>query len=364
MKSKCNLLIISPNQFGYLTDTLKYCQYSRDSLVITYLCWDYDYNKVEMEGVVVKYVSRKGKMLSRNFRLLKCANNEIRNGNYDVIFVNYFKGISLLRILNLRRKFMLDIRSVVIDKSENKRRLFNFLLLMESLFFKNITVISKNVANQLKIRNCSVIPVGAEPIGNNLNKINDNIHLIYVGTLQNRDIIKCVQGFHQYIVESNDSKATFTIIGDSPKSELNEIKKYIIDHELSNQVLCLGRINHERLGGYFENANVGVSFIPMTKYFNFQPPTKTLEYLISGLPVIATKTDANNEIILDNKNCILINDLESEFAKAVSLMKLSIRNTDFRHLSSLFDNYNWRNVVENSFLPLVEDFCKKGALKA
>jgi nucleoside-diphosphate-sugar epimerase len=68
-----------------------------------------------------------------------------------------------------------------------------------------------------------------------------------------------------------------------------------------------GRVEHI----YFDIHNIGVSYIPMLKCFDNQPPTKTFEYLLSGMPVIATATNANKDIIND-VNGVLINDNSEE----------------------------------------------------
>ena len=70
-------------------------------------------------------------------------------------------------------------------------------------------------------------------------------------------------------------------------------------HELSDIVSCIGRVPHHDLKKYFDEANVGVSFVPLLAHYQYQPPTKTFEYLMSGLYCIATSTIANKEIISD-----------------------------------------------------------------
>ena len=57
MKQK--LLIIDKCQFGYLTDSYKWCEYLRDEYDITMLCIDSGHKKFEMDGVKIQYVNFK-----------------------------------------------------------------------------------------------------------------------------------------------------------------------------------------------------------------------------------------------------------------------------------------------------------------
>ena len=50
------LLFVDKNPFGILIDTYKYCEYLKEEYDITYVCIDYGYNKLSMEGVKVVYV--------------------------------------------------------------------------------------------------------------------------------------------------------------------------------------------------------------------------------------------------------------------------------------------------------------------
>lgn len=355
MKKK--LLILSTQQFGYLTDTFKYCQYAGEEFEITYICWDYQKPKINLPGINVKYVSRKGSLIARNFRILKVFNQEIKN-NYDAVFANYARGISFVKLLNPNKKIIFDIRTLSANPSATKRWIYNFFLKLESLFFNKVTIISDGVAKRIGIKNYSLLPLGADPVeipvGKSSSKT-DCLHLLYVGTLDNRDIIKCVRGFHLYCRKNKDKEAKFTIIGDSRQNELEIIKKYVYEHGLENQIFLTGRIPHDQLGTYFQEATVGVSFIPMTKYYDFQPPTKTFEYLLSGIPVIATKTHENKEILKNSSHSVLINDNENEFANAITLFKNNSVNMNSAQIAANVQLFTWKLIIKDRFMPLLKE---------
>lgn len=351
MKKK--LLILTTQQFGYLTDAFKYCQYASEEFDITYVCWNHEQPKMDCPGVNVKYVSRKGNLPVRNFRLLKAFNAEIKK-NYDAVFVNYTRGISLVKLLNPTRKIIFDIRTLSVSPSILRRWSYNFFLKFESLFFNKVSIISDDIAKNIGIKNYFLLPLGADAISSP-NVKTDNLHLLYVGTLRNRDIIKCVKGFHLYCEKNGDKQAKFTIVGDTTHSELSEIKKYVTDFNLENQVFPIGRVPHSELESYFGKATVGVSFIPMTKYYDFQPPTKTFEYLLSGIPVIATKTHANKEILKNSSDSVLVNDDEYEFANAISYFKTNSSNVNSALISANAQSFSWKSIIDERFVPMVRE---------
>ncbi|MES1198315.1 MAG: glycosyltransferase [Chitinophagaceae bacterium] len=348
MKKK--LLILSTSQFGYLTDTLKYCEYAKDVCEITYVGWDYGKTQINVDGVSVKLISRGGNIVNRNLRLLMAFHMHIRM-NYDVVFINYTRGISLVRLFNFKRNMILHIRTLRVYKSPVNRFVYDSFLKTETLFFKSISVISEGVARKLRIKKYYLLPLGADTIFKPLER-NSNIHLLYVGTLFNRDIIKCVKGFHRYIKKTGDSVAKFTIVGGYPEKEFSEIKKYIIDNGLEDNVICVGTVPHSQLKEYLISANIGVSFVPITPYFEHQPVTKTFEYLLAGLCIIATETYENTKVLKDKSQAILIADDELEFTKAIEKFR---ENGVFVKKEDLVDveKYSWPSIVRNSFIPLI-----------
>lgn len=42
-------------------------------------------------------------------------------------------------------------------------------------------------------------------------------------------------------------------------------------------------------------------YVPITDYYEYQPPTKTFEYVLSGLLCLATATSSNKEVITEEK---------------------------------------------------------------
>lgn len=346
---------MASDQFGYSTTLLKYCQYSASIFDITYIGWDYNAPKIEVDGVKVKYVSRKSHLIIRNFRLLNAFHKEINKG-YDIVFTTYFRGISLVRLLNPKSNMLIYVDTLGVMFNQTKRNIYDFVLKQELLFFNQVAVISEGLAHRMNLNRYEILPIGGECFSRN-SKSFDEINLLYVGTLENRNILDCVKGFHRYIKNYRQKEieisARFAIVGDSPDRELVEIKKYIQVNSLEAYINTAGYIHQNALKPFFENYNIGVSYIPNRSYYQYQPPTKTYEYLISGLPVIATSTYENKNIVKPGLGVIIEDTAESFFE---GILKINEQKSAFNSdiIRNKCSDYKWQSVVTNKFVPLIQ----------
>lgn len=319
MKEK--LLILNQEQFGYHIDTFNYCHYLKRSFDIEYIGWDYNKEKVTIDGVKANYIPRNGNIIIRNLRYIYQVLLFLwKRPDIKKVFLVYFRGCSLIKLLVFDKKFVLDIRTGSVSKNKFYRILYNKILKYESIFFSRVTIISKNLAIYLKLnrRQNKLLPLGAKIIPNDNRKF-DEIKLLYVGTLYNRNIETTIYGFKKFVSEfSENINISYTIIGGGDNQE-----KHLVDIVqklgLMEFVKILGPIHHSKIHKYLFASNVGVSFIPLTEYYDNQPPTKTFEYILAGMPVIATNTKENRKII-NCVNGVLIDDTVDGFYRGLTLL--------------------------------------------
>lgn len=346
-KKKLNLLILCQNQFGYHIDTYFYCEYLRSQHNITYLCWNYSKPEQSMDGVKIVYVSRNGNILIRNYRYIRAAMHYMIHNCIDICFIKYFRGCSLLKLFFPRKKFVFDIRSGYIKQNIFLGWLYNFFLKLEAIFFNHITVISTALAKKLNIhKKFLIIPIGSIPISVE-NKNFKTISLLYVGTLSNRQIDKTIQGIYLYLQKRSKGHIPliYTVIGDSDGNELEELKHLTNKLKLQNHVKLLGRIPYEQLKPYFVTHNIGVSFVPITPYFDVQPVTKSFDYLLSGMPVIATAT-SQNKLIINKTNGVLVNDTIEDFARGIENIYNNSALFNSLAIREAAQIYHWRLIVD------------------
>lgn len=344
-KSNRKLLILCQSQFGYHVDAYYYCKYLKEHFDITYLCWDYDLPEIAMEKVHVISVPRTGSIVKRYVRYLSAALSEIRRGKYDIHFIKYFRACFLLEVFNPQKRFVLDLRSGHISNSAFSRFVFNFVIKGESFFFDNITIISKSLAKKLGLeKRATILPLGADRLSR-VEKTFESLKLLYVGTLIQRNIDQSLLGFEKfYHAFKNKIDMHYSIIGAGAHGEEKKLREMVESKRLYAVVSVQGRIPHDQLKPYFDSHNVGVSFVPMTDYFDVQPVTKTFEYLLSGMPVIATAT-SENRAVLNHDNGVLIQDNPESFYQGLQLFYERSGSYDSGRISSEASKYNWEAIV-------------------
>ncbi len=356
---KKRILIINKTQFGYHTSIYKYCQYLKDDFEITHICFENIGAKINSKSVDIHYVNYSGSFVKRGFRFINFSRQLILKNNFDIIFIVYFQSASLLKLSLPPRKFVLEIQTGAIGSTSVKRKMYNTLLKLESKFFKNITIGSESLRNKLKlnIKKSHILPVGADPFCSNIKSF-DKFNLLYVGTLNSRNIYETIKGLSLFISKINKIDISYDIVGDGFVENELMLKRLIKKENLSKIVKFHGRVKHKELKPFFENCNIGVSYIPITDYFNCQPPTKTFEYINSGMVCIATNIDTNKNLIC-YENGVLCDDTPESFAKGLMDIYKNKGVYNSKTIKATLDMFTWKNICEMNLKPYLLNLFKK-----
>jgi len=350
------ILFVNPKQFGYSAGHHYYCQYLKDSYNIDYLCHDMGMIKVDMPGVNIIYFSYRRSKILRLFLFIYKAIFYTYKNKYDIIFITYFKFVFLIGLLSRCKISILDIRTGALNKNIIKRRILNNIISLNTIPFNKVIVVSEGLKNifSLPMRKASVIPLGA-PKFSSSKKSFEKIHLLYVGSLYKRNIGDTIQGLQRFYKEYGDKiEIRYDIVGFGKKEEEKIIFNLITYYNLKKVVRFHGKKNHSELVDLFENANIGVCYVPIKDYFQVQPATKLFEYALSGMFIIATNTKENRKYI-NSENGILCEDNPESFFE--SLVKIyNIRSSiDSEKIRTSLKEYNWENIVQNKLKPLLDD---------
>jgi len=350
------LIIVYPNQFGYHTDTYKYCEYLCKYYKISYFCFDQGYEKITMEGVTIYYFPYQINKAKRLFNYFKSIISYSYKYKPAILFVVQFKFSFLLGLVAKAGTKILDFRTGDLTINSSKRKLINISYWFDSLFFKNITVISEGLKRQLYLpKKAFILPLGADSFTTTKHDFT-TMKLLYVGTLDNRNIHQTIEGIALFLKKnpSQEQSLSYTIIGFGRISTIQTIESLINKHHLRNNIKFLGKMKYTELGPYFESNNIGISYVPITPYYQFQPATKTFEYAMSGLFVIATKTYENNKVINKN-NGILCDDTPESFCNALIEISKNLSNIKEQDVRESLHNYSWKKIVENNLLPYLRE---------
>lgn len=355
---KRTMLIVNHEQFGYHIDYLEYCRYLQTDFDIIYLCWDYNFEKIVINEVLVIYVSRSGNLIQRNARFINSTIHILKRNAFYFVILHYFRGCSIIAfICNKKHRIHLDIRTGGISLNSIKRNTLNKLIRFESQFFRSVSTISSGVKRLLKLNSRAfILPLGANPLFLN-RQLNHKMSLLYVGTLSNRRIVDTVIGLGIFRKNQPLADINYVIIGGGWGREMEEIQDKITEYNLEKIVEVKGYVLHHDLWSYFERANVGVSYIPMIPGYEYQPATKTYEYLMAGMSVIATGTYENKKVINEH-NGFITNDNPISFATCLELMYSKIDDFNEKMIVESVYEYKWETII-SEFKGKIIDIAQK-----
>ncbi len=359
MNLRANILFVHLTQYGRHTNSYKHCKNLMKHYDMTYLCFEENVKKIE-DDVNVIYLQKEGSSVRNVFKIIREARKLIKQNDYQLIYIFYFKFCFLIKLF-LEKNFLLDIRTGAIAGHRAERWRSNFLLRIESFFFDNITILSNSLRKKLKLNSfkCTVVPLGSDILSSK-NKSYDKLSLFYIGSLNNREIYKTVHGLAKFLRANRDKniEITYDIFGYANKEKTLLLTNSIIENGLNNIVKYHGRKEHYEIQDYFDNCNVGVSYIPMTEYYDCQPSTKTFEYINSGMVCLATDTSANRDVIND-KNGILFDDNADAFKDALDKLYRNRNNYKTDEILQTLEMYTWKRIFEDKLFPLIKNIIKK-----
>ncbi|CAH0999523.1 hypothetical protein LEM8419_00823 [Neolewinella maritima] len=320
MSDKKNLLLVTRDQFGYHVDPYAYAIELTRHFDVTYFCWDYDRPRIQAAGVRVIYSSRSGSLLRRNLRFMR----ELRTivPDFAVTLLFYFAGAALVLPgmgSRLRDRIICDVRTGSVTDKALTRNAFNAFLKMEMRAFRHRSFISESLGKAFGFKQFNVLPLGA-CVTPGAARSYEALHLLYVGTFATRDIHESVAGLGIFLrAHGSGISCRYTIIGSGSVAEEEMIRTEIRHYGLEDVVELTGFIQRDSVAPYLQRANVGVSYVPITDYYNFQPVTKTYEYFLAGLPVLATATHENT-LVIEPHNGVLIDSTPEAFAAGLETL--------------------------------------------
>lgn len=347
--SSNRIIICNPQQFGLNTDYVMYAKYLQNHFKeVCYITINQGYSMTDMSGVKFHYIPKFSfKQISYLLFFLYCLFFIMLHPGK--IMTSNFSGCRYLKKMIPWRKMTVNIRTVSVNHNKAEADIKNKKILNDVLPYDRIIMISEGGAKQLKLPldRTKIVALGADVLSV-IPKMFDYPRLLYIGTLTGRNIIQTVKGFHQYLISCGaDNKAQYNIVGNG--EEYETILNYVKSHGLTSRVKLHGFKPYDELKPFLDECNIGVSYVPITDGFMFQPPTKTFEYINSGLYCIATKTKANEDVIT-NRNGMLIDDNANSFMNALihfDKIKGAINETEIRQSG---EKYLWENIIDDQLI--------------
>ena len=352
MKKK-QLLIIDKHQFGYLTDVYQWCKHLSPIYDITVISADVGYPKFPISGIKVVFVNFK---LPRTIRALLFIFTALRHVAIckGTILVEYFQGCSILKKVFQRKKMLVDIRTLSVSPDKKHRDSYNKLLINDLKSFDEVSAISKGVIEQLGLSGAHLLPLGADIISTTKKTFDDELRLLYVGTFRWRNLEDTIEGVRFFHESHPNVKLSYDIVGSGEPGQLERLRDIAKKFGLEHIITFHGLIPHTALKPFFDKCNIGISYVPMTDYYDCQPPTKTYEYILSGLFCIATDTAANRELITPD-NGLLIKDNANSFAYGLEQYMTVKNSLDDNQIRQSLAESTWERIVSDKLLPILRE---------
>jgi glycosyltransferase involved in cell wall biosynthesis len=266
---------------------------------------------------------------------------------------------------NRKIKYVLHQITFSIAPNQERRLLENSKVISESGYFDAIITSNHHMREKFYPQNLHdrlfIVPIGVNldhfkpsspsevlDIKRRLFKTEDKI-FVYEGTFSGRKLEILVSAFG--MVLQRYAAARLLIIGSGDGSgSLNKLSRSL---GIEEKVRFTGMVPYNDVARYVSAADIGVSYIPLTEYYDVQTPLKTMEFLASGLPVIATATKANKDLIKDGYNGLLTEESKEAMADAMFLL---ISNDELRkklaqNARESVTRLNWKNIVQNELIP-------------
>ena len=347
------LLIVAPYQFGELSDCYYWAKYSTiEGWNVTYIGYKSKGGRLKARsfpGVRVIEVPHLRNRFIHGLSFYSAIIFSILLGRFRNVIICSFPGVKILGKLFKQRNIVIDIRTLSVSKDSNRRKQMDDSLRSVLPFFSKVTAISEGVQKQLN-HPSYLLPLGAEPLSATPKKF-DNMRLFYIGGFDNRDIDVFLKGLSLFQKKHNLS-VTFDIVGGGSEKTECELHSLVSSFGISG-VTFHGYLNHDEAKSLFDSCNIGICYVPITDYYQYQPPTKLFEYLLSGMACIATKTIANKKVVT-NENGILVDDNAESVCEGLYKLSSNLVSYNSATIVKHSMQYHWEKIVREDFLPLFQ----------
>ena len=147
-------------------------------------------------------------------------------------------------------------------------------------------------------------------------ELNGALQLVYVGTVskvRGRDVMLDAMA----ILAKENIHVHLTIIGAS-EDELVYCKQRINKLEIEEFVSVIGRLPGRKIPNLLVKADLGICLWEPNPWNEFNPPTKLFEYLVAGIPVLASNIRTHSRYIKDWHNGLIFDYDETSLANAIT----------------------------------------------
>lgn len=284
----------------------------------------------------------------------------IKNSRDALIIVHSHHLAFLYPILCPRCNYVLQLYTTSVSPSAFKRSFHDAWRRIVIFPYDKVLIGTAKMIDMMKIskKKCFQTRWGMHPVSITDKSFENNINLLYIGSLNGRRIHDTIQGLHLFLRKNPNAIVRYSIIGKGSYETVDVLKQTISDCKLENVVKMYGYLPDTEIRDFFDCHNIGISFVPITQYYDDVVATKTVEYLVSGLAVIATDTRENRKMISD-ANGVLIDDTPQAFAEGMERIIGRFSSFASKEIRESSNEWLLENNVKNLIVPLYRRFASE-----
>jgi len=184
----------------------------------------------------------------------------------------------------------------------------------------------------------------------------DNV-IVFIGTIYPfAGLVELISNFEQ--IEEKNPNTKLLIVGGGP--HYNELHKLVIKKKLESKVILTNFKPQKELPKYISLADICINPFQINYITNRILPTKILEYLACGKPVLSTPLAGTKELLPDEKYGILYSTSEN-FAKTISTLLLDknrLKQVGRQACEYAQKNHDWE-ILSDQLVEKFESIIKK-----
>lgn len=138
-------------------------------------------------------------------------------------------------------------------------------------------------------------------------------------------------------------EAKFVLLGDGP--EMKKLQDFVKKNNLESNIELKGWVDRQSIPAQLSNASIGIGPLKRTPVTENAMPIKVLEYMASGLPIVAKTGTLPNDVLKNNENGYFIDNYSELSEKIVQLLK----NPDIvekmgKKSCVMVEKFSWENI--------------------
>ena len=175
------------------------------------------------------------------------------------------------------------------------------------------------------------------------------LELVYIGTVsvaRGRDVM--LEGLSEAVRRGH--KVNLTIVG-AGDDQAKYCEQRISELGLDGHLRVVGRVPGSEIPALLANADLGICLWEDKPWWRFNPPTKLFEYLVAGLPVLASNIRTHTRYIQNWNNGLIFEYGVAGFADAIEvLISHRDRSREMKHCAAQSGQHYLWSKIEPAFL--------------